>query len=239
MTASNPVFVALDTTEQSKAAALARTLIGQVGGFKLGLEYFIANGPEGMAAVSELGMPLFVDLKLHDIPNTVAAAMRGVVRLKAAITTIHASGGAAMIRAAADAAKDEAAKLGLAPPAVVAVTILTSLDQAGAEAVGFSGAVLDQVKRLAALAQDSGADGIVCSPLEVDAVRALCGPDFKLVIPGIRPAWSETGDQKRFLTPAEARAKGADVLVIGRPITGAADPAEAAGRIKTELGLAP
>ncbi|CAA7616127.1 Orotidine 5'-phosphate decarboxylase [Candidatus Terasakiella magnetica] len=237
MAAINPVFVALDTTEPTKAAALARTLTGQVGGFKLGLEYFVANGPLGMAAVSDLGMPLFIDLKLHDIPNTVAAAMRGVVRLKAAITTIHASGGGAMIRAAMDAAHDEAARLGVAPPAVVAVTVLTSLDQAGAEQVGFSGAVMDQVKRLAALAQESGADGIVCSPLEVEAVRALCGPDFKLVIPGIRPAWSETGDQKRFLTPAEACAKGADVLVIGRPILAAADPVAAAGRIKAELGL--
>ena len=237
MTATNPVFVAIDTTETTKAAALAQQLIGKVGGFKLGLEYFVANGPAGMEAVTRLGMPLFVDLKLHDIPNTVAAAMRGVVRLKAAITTIHASGGSAMIRAAADAAKDEAARLGIAPPAVVAVTILTSLDQAGAEAVGFGGPVLEQVKRLAALAQESGADGIVCSPLEVDAVRALCAPDFKLVIPGIRPAWSETGDQKRFLTPAEARAKGADVLVIGRPILAAPDPVEAAGRIMAELGL--
>lgn len=237
MPVSNPVFVALDTTEADAAAALAGRLAGLVGGFKLGLEYFVANGPAGMRAVSGLGMPLFVDLKLHDIPNTVAAAMRGVVRLNAAITTIHASGGAAMIRAAADAARDEAARLGVAPPAVVAVTILTSLDQAAAEAVGFGGAVQDQVKRLAALAQDSGADGIVCSPLEADAVRAQCGPSFKLVIPGIRPAWSEAGDQKRFLTPAEARAKGADVLVIGRPITGAADPAEAASRIKAELEL--
>jgi orotidine-5'-phosphate decarboxylase len=237
MPASNPVFVALDTTESATAADLARRLTGLVGGFKLGLEYFIANGPAGMRVVSETGMPLFVDLKLHDIPNTVAAGMRGVVRLGAAITTIHASGGAAMIRAAADAAKDEAARLGCAPPALVAVTILTSLDQEGAEAVGFRGQVLEQVKRLAALAQESGADGIVCSPLEVDAVRAQCGPAFKLVIPGIRPTWSEAGDQKRFLTPAEARAKGADVLVIGRPITGAADPAEAATRIKAELGL--
>lgn len=233
----NPVYVAIDTTEAARAIALAERLKGQVGGFKLGLEYFTANGPAGMEAVSGLGMPLFVDLKLHDIPNTVAAAMKGVVRLGAAITTIHASGGAAMIRAAVGAANDEAAKLGIAPPAVVAVTVLTSLDQAGAEQVGFDRPVLDQVKRLAALAQDSGAAGIVCSPLEVEAVRALCGPDFKLVIPGIRPAWSEAGDQKRFLTPAEARAKGADVLVIGRPITAAADPAEAAGRIKAELGL--
>ncbi|MBI3446340.1 MAG: orotidine-5'-phosphate decarboxylase [Magnetospirillum sp.] len=233
----NPVFVAIDTTDPAAAARLAGKLHGLVGGFKLGLEYFVANGPAGMDVVSGLGMPLFVDLKLHDIPNTVAAAMRGVVRLKAAITTIHASGGEAMIRAAVDAAADEAARLGVTPPEVVAVTILTSIDQAGAERIGFAGPVLDQVKRLAALAQASGAAGIVCSPLEADAVRAQCGPDFRLVIPGIRPVWSETGDQKRFLTPAEARAKGADVLVIGRPITAAADPAEAAGRIKAELGL--
>ena len=232
---TNPVYVAIDTTDPTQAAAMAKRLQGLVGGFKLGLEYFVANGPAGMDVVSELGMPLFVDLKLHDIPNTVAAAMRGVVRLKAAITTIHASGGDAMIRAAVDAAQDEAAKLGVTPPAVVAVTILTSIDQAEAERIGYGGAVLDQVKRLAALAQESGAAGIVCSPLEVEAVRALCGPDFKLVIPGIRPAWSEAGDQKRFLTPAEALAKGADVLVIGRPITAAADPAEAAGRIRSEL----
>jgi len=231
-----PIYAALDTTDPAKAADLARQLLGEVAGFKLGLEYFVANGPAGMRAVADLGMPLFVDLKLHDIPNTVAAAMRGVVRLGAAITTIHASGGSAMIRAAADAAGDEAAKLGIVPPAVVAVTILTSLDQAGAGAVGFTGPVVEQVKRLAALAQDSGADGIVCSPLEVEAVRAQCGPGFKLVIPGIRPAWSEAGDQKRFLTPEEAFAKGADVLVIGRPITGAADPAAAARRINHDLG---
>jgi orotidine-5'-phosphate decarboxylase len=232
---SNPVFVALDTTQPAIAAEWAARLAGQVGGLKLGLEYFIANGPAGIDAVSGSGMPLFVDLKLHDIPNTVAAAMRGVVRLKAGITTIHASGGADMIRAAADAAADESAKLGIAPPAVVAVTILTSIDAQAAEAIGFGGAVLDQVKRLAALAQANGADGIVCSPLEVEAVRALCGPSFKLIVPGIRPAWSEAGDQKRFTTPAQARAKGADVLVIGRPITGAADPAAAARRIGDEL----
>jgi orotidine-5'-phosphate decarboxylase len=236
MSSANPVFVALDTTTPAVATALARKLAGLVGGFKLGLEYYTANGPAGMGAVTELGMPLFVDLKLHDIPNTVAAAMRGVVRLGAAITTIHASGGSAMIWAAADAARDEAAKLGKPAPAVVAVTVLTSLDQDAATAVGFERPVLDQVKRLAALAQENGADGIVCSPLEVDAVRAQCGADFKLVVPGIRPAWSEAGDQKRFLTPAEAMAKGADVLVVGRPITGADDPAEAARRIAAELG---
>ncbi|EPY01776.1 orotidine-5'-phosphate decarboxylase [Magnetospirillum fulvum] len=237
MTAANPVFVALDTTEPDSAAALARTLTGKVGGLKVGLEYFTANGPAGLTAIQDFGLPLFIDLKLHDIPNTVAAAMRAVTRLGVSITTLHASGGAEMIRAAADAATETAAKYAVIRPKVIAVTILTSLDQAAAEAVGFSGAVNDQVRRLARLAQENGADGIVCSPLEIEAVRAECGPDFTLVVPGIRPAWSETGDQKRFLTPAEARERGADVLVIGRPITSAADPAIAAARILSELGL--
>jgi len=237
MTAANPVYVALDTTEPDSATALARTLSGQVGGLKVGLEYFTANGPAGLATIQEYGLPLFLDLKLHDIPNTVAAAMRAVARLGVSITTLHASGGAEMIRAAADAGQDTAAKHGLAAPKVIAVTILTSLDQAAAEAVGFTGTVADQVRRLARLAQENGADGIVCSPLEIAAVRAECGPDFTLVVPGIRPAWSETGDQKRVLTPSEARSLGADILVIGRPITAAADPAAAAGRILAELGL--
>lgn len=237
MTAANPVFVALDTTEPTAAAALARSLIGTVGGLKVGLEYFTANGPAGLSVIQEFGLPLFVDLKLHDIPNTVAAAMRSVSRLGVTVTTLHASGGADMIRAAADAASETAAKHSVIRPKVIAVTILTSLDQAAAEAVGFAGPVADQVRRLARLAQDSGADGIVCSPLEIEAVQAECGPDFTLVVPGIRPAWSETGDQKRFLTPVEARDKGADILVIGRPITAAADPAAAAMRICDELGL--
>jgi orotidine-5'-phosphate decarboxylase len=232
---NNPIFVALDTTEPARAAALAANLKGLVGGIKLGLEYFNATGPAGIEAVAGLGMPVFLDLKLHDIPNTVAGGMRGVVRLRPVLTTIHASGGGTMMKAAAEAARDEAARLGVAPPKVVAVTVLTSLDQAAAESVGFGGPVIDQVKRLAALAQASGLDGIVCSPHEVEAVRALTGPGFTLVVPGIRPAWAEAGDQKRVLTPREARDKGADVLVIGRPITGAADPAEAARRIAAEL----
>jgi len=238
MTAANPVFVALDTTEPAVAKVLSESLIRRVGGLKLGLEYFTANGPAGLAELRCSGLPLFLDLKLHDIPNTVAAAMRSITRLGGvAVTTLHASGGADMIRAAADAAAETAAKHAVIRPQVIAVTILTSLDQAAAEAVGFAGPVADQVRRLARLAQDNGADGIVCSPLEIDAVRAECGPDFTLVVPGIRPAWSEAGDQKRVLTPAEARDKGADILVIGRPITAAADPAAAAARILDELGL--
>jgi len=239
MTVASPVFVALDTTEAAEAASLAARLAGRVGGLKVGLEYFTAQGPAGLAALRHCGQPLFLDLKLHDIPNTVAGAMRSVARLGVAITTIHAAGGAAMIAAARDAAGDEAQRHGLARPKVVAVTVLTSLDQAAAEAVGVRGSIDDQVRRLAALAQASGADGIVCSPHEVASVRAECGPGFLLVVPGIRPAWSETGDQKRVMGPAEARAAGADVLVIGRPITQAADPAAAAERIAADLGADP
>ena len=227
---SNPVFVAIDTTDASKAAALAGSLRVLVGGIKLGLEFYTANGPAAVEAVSALGMPVFLDLKLHDIPNTVAGGMKGVARLKPALTTVHASGGAEMMRAAVASAREHS-------PAtkVLAVTILTSIDQAAMAAIGYPGAVLDQVKRLAHLAKEAGVDGLVCSPHEVEAVRALVGPGITLVVPGIRPVWAEAGDQKRVMTPRQAVERGADVLVIGRPITGAADPAEAARRIADEL----
>lgn len=226
----SPVFVALDTTEPAKAVALAGTLKGLVGGLKLGLEFYTANGPAAVEQVSALGMPVFLDLKLHDIPNTVAGGMRGIARLKPALTTIHASGGAEMMKAAMAAARTHSPDT-----KVLAVTILTSIDQAAMNAVGYQGAVLDQVKRLAELAQGAGIDGLVCSPHEVEAVRALVGPSLKLVVPGIRPAWAEAGDQKRIMTPKQAIARGADILVIGRPITEAANPAEAAAKIAEEL----
>ncbi len=235
----NPVFVALDTTETGHAAALAARLRGLVGGIKLGLEFFAAQGPAGIKALTGLGQPLFLDLKLHDIPNTVAGAMRGIARLAPEFTTVHASGGAAMMAAAVEAGRDEAAKLGLRPPKVLAVTVLTSLDAAAIEAVGFTGPVLDQVQRLAELAQRAGVDGLVCSPHEVAALRAAIGPGLTLVVPGIRPPWSEAADQKRVMTPRQARDLGADILVIGRPITAAADSAAAARRIVAELEEAP
>lgn len=232
----NPVYVALDTTDVHQAAELAASLKGLVGGIKLGLEFFVANGPAGIEAVSAtLGMPLFLDLKLHDIPNTVAGAMKGVARLAPRYTTIHASGGFAMMKAAVDAARAEAAAIGRTPTKVLAVTILTSIDQGAMEAVGFHGSVLDQVRRLAVLAQAAGVDGLVCSPHEVETVRAVVGSGMTLVVPGIRPAWAEAGDQKRVMTPKEALSRGADMLVIGRPITAASYPAEAARRIVEEL----
>jgi len=232
---SNPVYCALDTTDTAEAVRLARQLSGLVGGFKLGLEFHTANGAAGIRAVAETGMPIFLDLKFHDIPNTVAGAIRAAVPLAPALTTLHAIGGAEMIKAAVDSAADAAAKHGVARPKILAVTVLTSMGQAELPTIGVEGSVLDQVKRLAALAISAGADGIVCSPHEVDHLRMLLGPDALLVIPGIRPAWAAANDQKRILTPREAMEKGASYLVIGRPITVAADPAEAARKIMEEL----
>lgn len=232
---TSPVYVALDTTDVAQAAALATSLKGLVAGVKLGLEFFTYCGPRGVEAIADLGLPLFLDLKLHDIPNTVAGAMRGIAKLAPRLATIHASGGSAMMKAAADAAREGAAKANRPATKVLAVTVLTSLDQQAMTEVGFGGSVLDQVKRLAELAQKAGVDGLVCSPHEVETVRNLVGPDMTLVVPGIRPAWAEAGDQKRFMTPKDALRAGADLLVIGRPITGATSPADAARRIAEEL----
>jgi len=226
------VFCAVDTVDVEKARVLASRLAGRVGGLKLGLEFFVANGPAGVRAViGESGMPFFLDLKFHDIPNTVAGAVRAALPLKPAFLTIHASGGPAMIAAAAE----EAAKAGPDRPKVLAVTVLTSLDANDLEAVGQVRDTAEQVTRLAKLAEESGADGVVCSPMEVAVLRAALGPDFTLMVPGIRPAWSVAGDQKRIMTPAQAVEAGADHLVIGRPITGAEDPGAAADRVANEI----
>ncbi len=226
------IYCSVDTTEIDAARRIAGQVAGAVGGIKLGLEFFIAQGPAGVrAVVGEDGPPLFLDLKLHDIPNTVAGGVRAALPLKPAFMTIHSSGGPAMMRAAAEAA----AAAGENRPKILAVTVLTSLDEGDLGAVGQSVPVAEQVVRLARLAKESGVDGVVCSPAEVALVRAACGPDFILMVPGIRPAWAATNDQKRFMTPAEALAAGADHLVIGRPITADADPAAAARRIVAEI----
>jgi orotidine-5'-phosphate decarboxylase len=236
MTRANPVFCAIDTTDVEAASRLAAQLRPHVGGVKLGLEFFCANGPAGLAAVATGGLPLFLDLKLHDIPNTVAGAMRAVCRLRPQLTTIHAGGGLSMMRAAVAAAAEASDKLGVPRPLVLAVTVLTSLDEAELQGVGLTAPMPDQVRRLAVLARHAGVDGVVCSPHEVADLRGLCGADFRLVVPGIRPAGADVNDQKRVLTPSQAVAAGADYLVIGRPITAAADPAAAAKAIAAELG---
>ncbi|MCW2245106.1 orotidine-5'-phosphate decarboxylase [Azospirillum fermentarium] len=235
MTAANPVFVSIDTTAVDTARTLAQGLAGLVGGVKLGLEFFVAQGPAGVRAVlgGDSEVPFFLDLKLHDIPNTVAGGVRAALPLTPAFMTIHTSGGPAMMRAAAEAAAAGGAKR----PRILGVTVLTSLDDGDLGAVGQSTPVAGQVERLARLARDCGLDGVVCSPNEVAALRAACGPDFILMVPGIRPAWAAVNDQKRIMTPAQAMAAGASHLVIGRPITAEPDPADAARRINAELGL--
>lgn len=231
------IFCAVDTIDLDAARSLAGRLSGEVGGIKLGLEFFVAHGPAGVRAVLGDGeAPFFLDLKLHDIPNTVAGGVRAALALKPAFMTIHSSGGPAMIRAAADAAKSgDAATGGKDRPKILAVTVLTSLDDGDLATVGQSTPVADQVRRLALMAKEAGADGIVCSPAEVAMLREACGPDFILMVPGIRPAWAAANDQKRMMTPAQALAAGADHLVIGRPITGDADPVAAARRIAAEI----
>ena len=226
------LIVALDTADLARATALARALAGEVGLVKVGLELFVAEGPRAVAEIAALGAPVFLDLKLHDIPNTVAGAVRSANALGAAMLTVHAAGGAEMISAARSAA--EAA--GAARPMILAVTVLTSLGAADLAATGVAGGPVQQVLRLARLAVESGADGIVCSPREVAPLRDALGPGVPLIVPGIRPAGADAGDQKRVMTPAEALAAGADWLVIGRPITGAADPAAAARAIAASLG---
>jgi len=235
MIPSDRILVGIDTPDLGIASGLASRLRGAVGGIKLGLEFYNAHGPEGVRAVAG-DTPLFLDLKYHDIPNTVAGAVRSAVAAcRPRILNVHASGGAAMMRAAVDANRETAAAHGIARPTLIAVTVLTSLDDADLDAVGQRGPAAEQVVRLARLAQDSGCDGVVCSPLEIAALRAACGRDFLLVVPGIRPAGSAEDDQKRVMTPGQAVAAGADYVVIGRPITRAADPLETARTIALDI----
>ncbi len=231
MNAAQRIFVAIDRADRAGAAADIRRLAASGCGIKLGLEFFVANGPDGVRTVAT-GQPLFLDLKLHDIPNTVAGAMRAACRMNPQLVTLHASGGMAMMRAAVAATRESS---GAAAPKLLAITVLTSLDEQDLDSVGQRGTIADQARRLADLAQAAGVAGIVCSPHEVASLRAQCGPGFLLVTPGIRPGWAASGDQKRMTTPAEAIASGADHLVIGRPVTQANDPAAALARICAEI----
>lgn len=214
----SPIFVAIDTPDVHRAAALTRDVRGVAGGVKLGLEFFCANGHEGVLRIAEGEMPIFLDLKLHDIPNTVEKAVEALARLEPAILTVHAAGGRAMLAAAKAAAPPETK--------VVAVTVLTSLDQGDLAATGVTGSPAEQVSRLADLARESGVDGIVCSGAEVAAARAEWTDGF-FVVPGVRPKGADVADQKRIVTPRQALDDGASILVIGRPITAASDPEQA------------
>lgn len=228
------LIVALDTPELVRAQTLAAQVAPHCGLFKLGLEFFCAQGPGAVASFT--GRPLFLDLKLHDIPNTVAGAVDAVLALRPRMLTVHAGGGAAMIAAARRAAEAAAADR----PLLLAVTVLTSLDAATLNAVGVAGGVKQQVLRLARLALDAGADGLVCAAAEVAMLRDALGHSPVLVVPGIRPAGAALGDQARAAEPTSAIAAGADWIVVGRPITAARDPAAAAGEIARSIaGMAP
>lgn len=229
------VYLALDTPDLDRALAWAAAVRGHVGGLKLGREFIAANGPAGVERVVALGLPVFLDEKFHDIPNTVGGAVRAACRAGAAIINVHAAGGPAMLEAAVAAAREAPG----ATPKIIAVTVLTSFDDGDLDATGQQGPVDAQVMRLAALAQSCGLDGVVCSAHEIAALRRAFGPEFMLVVPGIRPSWTQAGDQKRVMTPTEALAAGADILVVGRAITAADDPAAAARRLAAELAGAP
>jgi len=226
------IFVAIDTTDLGRAVELSSGLKGLVGGLKIGKEFFTAHGPEGVHRVIENGMPLFLDLKFHDIPNTVAGAIKASLQLDPFMVNVHASGGRRMMVAAKEAIDADHKSQ---HPLLIAVTVLTSMAREDLTELGLDVDPLQQVLRLAKLTKSSGLDGVVCSAKEVVALRGTVGDDFKLIVPGIRPTWASADDQRRILTPKDAVALGADYLVIGRPITGHDDPVHAAKLIADEL----
>lgn len=228
------LVVALDTSDGDQIVALGQRLLGRVGMLKVGLEAFTACGPGLVARLREVGLPVFLDLKLHDIPNTVERAAANCARLGVAVFNVHAAGGPEMVRAAAAGAA-AGTPAGIERPRLLAVTVLTSLDAPALERLGMPGTAEQRVLDWAVMSQEAGADGVVCSPRELAALRWRLGPDFVLLAPGIRPAGSAAGDQKRIATPASALADGADYIVVGRPITGASDPVAAATALVDEV----
>jgi orotidine-5'-phosphate decarboxylase len=234
------LLVALDVDTVAEARAMAGRLRGAVGGFKIGSRLFTREGPAFVDELVSHGDRVFLDLKFHDIPHTVAGAVAAATRLGVWMVDVHASGGGAMMRAARAAADEEAARGSRPAPLVIAVTMLTSLDQAALSEIGLTASVQVQVERLAALAESAGLDGVVASPQEIAIIRKLCGAGFNIVAPGIRGADDAKGDQSRTMSAAGALAAGASYLVVGRPIIAAADPRAAAERIASECrGLVP
>jgi len=231
--AREKVLVALDVESTAEALRLADTLRGSVGGFKIGSRLFTSEGPTIVRTLTDRGERVFLDLKFHDIPNTVATAVAAAAELGVWMVNVHASGGTAMMRAAHEAAHEAAAKRNSTPPLVIAVTVLTSMNPAALRETGIVIDLQDQVLRLAELKKEAGLDGVVASPRETQAIRSRCGAGFTIVTPGIRggTAAASKDDQARTMTPAEAIAAGASYLVVGRPIIAAPDPRDAAIRI--------
>ena len=234
MDSKKKIIVALDTTDISQALALTK-LIPDVGAFKLGLEYFCANGPEGIIKISETGIKIFLDLKFHDIPNTVAGAIKASLNMEPYMMTVHLSGGYNMLHRTMEEVKEYCAKNSLKIPLILGVSVLTSIDDNDFTSLGLIGKVEDQVIRLAKLAKDAGLDGMVCSAKELKIVKKKMGQNLILVTPGIRPAGGIMNDQKRIVTPSQAISDGANFLVIGRPITEAIDPVQALNNISLEM----
>jgi len=235
--AQERIILALDVDSREQALALVKDLAPHVGAFKVGMQLFNSCGPKIVEEINQLGGRVFLDLKFHDIPNTVAAAGRVITRLNCFMFNVHAAGGREMMRQVVEEVEDEAKKLAVAAPLSLAVTVLTSISQEQLEEeIGVKGRKLkDLVVKWALMAKECGISGVVSSPQEIEAIRAACGPEFKIVTPGIRPAWSEKNDQKRITTPGQALQMGADFMVIGRPITQAENPVEAALKIISEL----
>lgn len=236
MQAKDRIVLALDVDNETLALNLVGKLQPHVGLFKVGMQLYNSVGPEIIHKIHGLGGQVFLDLKFHDIPNTVGAVSRVVAGLGCLMFNVHAAGGRKMMESAARAVKEKALQQGIARSHVLGVTVLTSLSQVEVnDELGIPGTVQETVVRWAVLAKDSGLDGVVASPREVAAIREKCGPDFLIVTPGVRPIWADTQDQKRFTTPREAVELGSDYLVVGRPVTAAPDPVEAARRIIAEL----
>ena len=234
MNSKKKIIVAIDTIDTNEALKITK-LIPDVGAFKLGLEYFCANGPKGISKISETGVKIFLDLKFHDIPNTVAGAIRASLNLEPYMMTVHLSGGYNMLHRTMEEVKEYCVKNSLKIPLILGVSVLTSIDDNDFTSLGLIGKVEDQVIRLAKLAKDAGLDGMVCSAKELKIVKKKMGQNLILVTPGIRPAGGIMNDQKRITTPSQAISDGADFLVIGRPITEAIDPVQALNNISSEI----
>ncbi len=235
MAAKDKIIFALDVADNTSAQEWIKTLSGQVGWIKVGLELFCATGPALVKDITSQDIRCFLDLKFHDIPNTAAGAVRSATALGAEMMTIHISGGRAMMKAAVQAATEEAERLGVRRPNLIGVSVLTSLDENDMRDLNISKAPSEQAAHLAALAAECGLDGMVCSPADLELVRKNVPSDFTIITPGIRPAWSAKGDQARIATPASAIAAGSSMMVIGRPISQADDPVDAVARIIKEI----